>query len=60
MVPSRGRSRFDSGLPEVWGVFIVCGFVTHEQFITKLKEVARMVESLITTNRFWEFSSRLE
>jgi hypothetical protein len=37
------------GLPKAWGVFIVVGLlVMDDRFVTKLKEVARMVRSLIT------------
>ena len=43
LVPSWGRSRFKAGMPEVWGVLIVCCFVIQEDVIAKLKEVTTCI-----------------
>jgi len=43
------------GLPEAWGVLIFAGVVIADEAVTALKEVARMIASVISMNRLAGF-----
>jgi hypothetical protein len=38
-------------LPEVWGVLVLAGLVIREEAVAALREVARMVTSVISRSR---------